>query len=190
MAESLGVQGKFVVAYLGTHGMAHALKNVLLAAEQLRDQPEIAFLLVGHGAEKNSLERTAVEMNLPNVFFRDTVPKERMPDVWSICDVALVHLKDEPVFSTVIPSKIFEAFGMGVPVMIVQPKGEAAGLVEDAGAGEWVAPENPDELAKAVRRWHETPSMVNDYARCSQQAAAENSRDRLASEMLQILRSL
>jgi colanic acid biosynthesis glycosyl transferase WcaI len=117
------------------------------------------------------------------------VAKEKMPDVWSVCDVALVHLKDDPVFAMVIPSKIFEAFGMGRPILIVQPNGEAADLVTDAGAGEWVPPENPEELANAVRRWRKDPTMVARYAHNSLSAAKDHSRDRLASEMLEILKS-
>jgi glycosyltransferase involved in cell wall biosynthesis len=113
MARQMGVDGKFVVAYLGTHGMAHALENVLHAAELLMDETEIAFLFVGDGAEKESLVGSARERGLTNVIFHGLVPKSSMPDLWSICDVALVHLKDDPLFSTVIPSKIFEAMGMG-----------------------------------------------------------------------------
>jgi putative colanic acid biosynthesis glycosyltransferase WcaI len=190
MAKELDVEDKFVVAYLGTHGLAHALGSVLLAAEKLQSDPNIVFLFVGDGAQKAQLLESAKEMNLPNVRFHDSVAKEHMPDIWSVCDVALVHLKDDPVFSTVIPSKIFEAFGMGKPVLIVQPKGEAAELVESVGAGRWVPPENPEALAEAVVDWNSDSSMADEFARCSESAAKDNSRDRLAAEMLSILESL
>jgi colanic acid biosynthesis glycosyl transferase WcaI len=188
MARELGVEGKFVVAYLGTHGMAHALTNVLLAAERLKDETDICFLLVGHGADKAELEARARTMNLSNVVFQDSVSKEKMPDVWSICDIALVHLKDDPVFATVIPSKIFEAFGMGRPILIVQPNGEASDLVTAVGAGEWVPPEDPEALAAVVLRWRNEPARIAEYAQCSSDAAPDNSRDRLAGEMLDILK--
>ena len=112
-----------------------------------------------------------------------------MPELWSVCDVALVHLKNDPVFATVIPSKIFEAFGMGKPVMIVQPDGEAAELVRAAGAGEWVAPEDPSELARAIIDWCADSEKLARYASSAGRAAMAHSRDRLAQEMLEALRS-
>ena len=190
MAEHLGVAGRFVVAYLGTHGLAHALDNVLSAADRLRGEPEICFLLVGYGAEKADLVRRAAELDLNNVVFHDAMPKETMPEVWSVCDIALVHLKDDPVFSTVIPSKIFEAFGMGKPVMIVQPKGEASRLVEAEGAGAWVAPEDPQALADAVLQWKSDSSRIRSYGDQALAAAQRHSRERLAGEMLQALDSV
>ena len=145
---------------------------------------------MGHGAQKTNVRNLALEMKLPNVRFHDSVSKDRMPDVWSVCNVALVHLKNDPVFSTVIPSKIFEAFGMGKPVLIVQPKGEAAELIELAGAGRWVPPEDPAALAGAVLDWSKDSSPVDEFAHRSETAAAEHSRDRLAAEMLSILKTL
>lgn len=190
LAERLGVSGRFVVAYFGTHGMAHALGNVLRAAQLLADDPDIVFLLVGHGAQKKMLQAQAAEMKLNNVVFHKSVSKEQMPELWSTCDVALVHLKNDPVFSTVIPSKIFEALGMGKPIMIVQPDGEAANLVREAGAGEWVPPEQPQALARVVREWHADPAQVAAYAKKSHAAAAQHSRARLAARMSEILRRI
>jgi glycosyltransferase involved in cell wall biosynthesis len=187
MARELGLEGKFVVAYLGTHGMAHALDNVLHAAERLAHEDGIRFLLVGDGARKKSIQAMAQDMGLKNVVFRDSVAKEEMPDLWSVCDVALVHLKDEPVFATVIPSKIFEAFGMGKPVLIVQPQGEAADIVTAAGAGEWVRPEDPGALAASIARWHADPCLVAEYAKRAGISAARHSRSELAAAMLKIL---
>ena len=189
MAKELDVEDKFVVAYLGTHGMAHALRNVLLTADILKSEPNIFFSLVGNGAEQARLQFAAKEMKLPNVRFHDSVSKEHMPDVWSVCDVALVHLKDDPVFSTVIPSKIFEAMGMGKPILLAQPKGEAVELVEAAGAGEWVAPEDPVKLAETIERWHSDHELMERYGVASRLAAADHSRDKLAQEMLDIMGS-
>ena len=129
-------------------------------------------------------------MMLNYVVFHESMPKDQMPELWSICDVALVHLKDDPVFSTVIPSKIFEAFGMGKPIMIVQPDGEAADLVRTAGAGVWVPPEQPQALANAVREWHADHEQVVRYAENAEMAAGLHSRDRLAAQMADVLRRI
>ena len=170
--------------------MAHGLANVLKAADLLKSHNDICFLLVGDGAEKEALVAEASRLLLENVMFHDSVPKEQMPELWSICDVALVHLKDDPVFSTVIPSKIFEAFGMGKPIMIVQPDGEAADIVRSADAGEWVRPNDPGALANAVLSWSRDADRVAAYARSAAGAAAEHSRDRLAAEMLEVIYTL
>jgi glycosyltransferase involved in cell wall biosynthesis len=190
MRDRLGIAGKFVVAYLGTHGMAHALENVLEAAERLQEQEDIVFLLVGDGARKQKLVDQARSMGIGNVVFHQSMPKEDMPALWSVCDVALVHLKNDPVFATVIPSKIFEAFGMGKPVIIVQPKGEAVDLVTAAGAGAHVATEDPEALAAAILDWHRDRAKSARFADGARDAAHEHSRDRLAAEMLGILRKV
>jgi colanic acid biosynthesis glycosyl transferase WcaI len=65
-------------------------------------------------------------------------PKEEMPGFWGLSDVALVHLKDSSLFRTVIPSKIFEAMGMGLPIILVAPEGEASKIILEENAGAWV----------------------------------------------------
>jgi glycosyltransferase involved in cell wall biosynthesis len=136
--------------------------------------------MVGDGAEKKALVAEAESSGISNVVFHDTVAKEDMPAVWSVCDVALVHLKDNPVFATVIPSKIFEAFGMGKPVLAVQPRGEAVEIVEAAGAGGWAPPEDPQALADEVAEWRGNPERLAEFGRNAALAADANSRDRLA----------
>lgn len=190
MEGEFGVEGKFVVAYLGTHGMAHALENVLAAARLLEDDSKICFLLVGDGARKKAIRAEAAAMGLTNVIFHASIAKDKMPSLWSICDVALVHLKNDPVFATVIPSKIFEAFGMAKPVMIVQPRGEAVDIVESHSAGEHVPPEDPKALADAIRKWARRPQELEAMSRASAEAAHHHSREKLAGEMLAILEGL
>jgi colanic acid biosynthesis glycosyl transferase WcaI len=184
VAREFGVEERFVVGYLGTHGMAHALENVLDAAERLRDLDEVRFLFVGSGAAKADLVAEAHRRGLTNVVFRDPQPKERMPELWGLCDVALVHLKDMPVFETVIPSKIFEGMGMARPVLLAGPDGEAAGIVRDTGCGLWVPPEDPEALAHAVRRLATDGELRRRLAAASLAAAPAYSRDTLAARML------
>jgi glycosyltransferase involved in cell wall biosynthesis len=152
LARSLDLAGRFVVGYVGTQGMAHALERVLDAAELLRAEPRVRFLFVGDGAARPALEAEAARRALANVVFHPSLPKERVPLAWSLCDVALVHLRDAPLFATVIPSKVFEALGMGLPLLLAAPDGEAAAIVRDTGAGLAVAPEDPAALADALAR--------------------------------------
>ena len=187
LAEQLGLGERFVVGYLGTHGLAHDLQNVLLAAESLRDDPSICFFLVGDGAAKPELVAAARARGLDNVVFVDPQPKSRMPMFWSVCDVALVHLKDDPVFADVIPSKIFEATAMGLPILLVAPSGEASEIVEGEGVGIAIRAGAPALLAEAVRRMRGDPTALARFARCSAEAARRHSRQSQAEDMLRVL---
>jgi glycosyltransferase involved in cell wall biosynthesis len=109
-----------------------------------------------------------------------------MPAIWSLCDVALVHLRDLPAFAEVIPSKIFEAMAMGLPILLAAPKGEAAEIVKGHGAGRWVAPEAPKELAAAVRALAEDEAARRDLAAAALAAAPAHSREVQAREMLAV----
>ena len=108
----LGLQSKFVVGYLGTHGLAHALDKVVEAAALLSQRADITFLFVGGGADRARVEAMVAERKLENVVMLARQPRERMAEIWSLCDVALVRLRDAPVFRAVIPSKIFECMGI------------------------------------------------------------------------------
>lgn len=179
-----------VIGYIGTHGMAHALGNVLDAAALLRDRKDIAFLLAGAGAERNALLDRARAEGLDNVRFLESQPKSLMPDVWSLCDVALVHLKNSPVFEGVIPSKIFEAMGMGLPIIFAGPTGEGSRIVAGANAGVLVRPEDPEALANAVRQIADDTEFRTCSAQHSQDAAPGYSRETQASHMLRVLEAV
>jgi len=187
LADEWGLAGKFVIGYVGTHGMAHALGNVLDTAERLRDEPDIRFLLVGAGAEREALVGDAVRRGLGNVVFQGLQPKDMMPAIWSLCDVALVHLKDSPVFAGVLPSKIFEAMGMGLPVLLAAPEGEASRVVVGDRAGLHVPAENPEALADAAKSLHTDQEKRDRLAKASLAAAPSHSREAQAREMLRVL---
>lgn len=178
---------KFVVGYMGTHGMAHALPKVLEAAEQLLDHENIAFFFAGSGAERGTVERSVRERKLRNVRLIPRQPKERMPALWSLCDLSLVPLRDNPVFATVIPSKIFESMGMGVAILMSLPKGEATSIIMEDDVGICVPPEDPKAMADAILDLANSPDKLQSLRENSLAAAQKYSRDRLAKEMLSAL---
>ena len=179
------LQDGFVVGYIGTHGMAHALHNVLDAAQLC--PPGIRFLFVGAGAERDNLLAEAKRRALNNVIFVPPQPKDNMPAYWSLCDVALVHLKDTPLFATVIPSKIFEAMAMGLPILLACPEGEASRIIRQERAGMCVPPEHPPALAHAVQLLRENPNLLKHLADGSKAAAPRYTRERQARETLAAL---
>jgi len=177
---------KFVIGYLGTHGMAHGLMNVLNAAEKLADEQDILFLFVGAGAEREMLMTEAKRRGLTNVMFQPAQPKEKMPEIWSLCDVALIHLKDSPAFADVLPSKIFEAMGMGLPILLVSPDGEASWLLAKRQAGVWVQAGDPAAMADAVADFKNDREKTKTYAEASLEAAPLHSREAQAKEMMAV----
>jgi putative colanic acid biosynthesis glycosyltransferase WcaI len=187
LAAEWGVAGCFTVGYVGTHGMAHALEKVLLAAQHLRGVKRLRFLFVGAGATRDRLIGEARRLGLDNTVFIAAQPKDRMPAVWSLCDVALIHLKDAAAFAAVIPSKIFEAMAMGRPLLIAAPPGEATRLIADENAGINVAPEDPAALADAVRRLMADAPLRRALGLRAREAAPRYSRRRQADTMLAVL---
>jgi glycosyltransferase involved in cell wall biosynthesis len=162
MRARLGLQGKTVAAYFGTHGMAHHLEIVLEAAQLVADDPRIVFVLVGDGAERSRLLDLKNQMGLTNVLMLDQQPKEAMPELWAMSDVSLVLLRKTDLFKTVIPSKIFEAMGMAKPI-ILGVEGESRELVLGGGAGLTIEPENAVELASAVRQLADNPAQAQAF---------------------------
>ncbi len=188
-ADRWDLTGKFVVGYVGTLGMAHGLTNVLDAADRVRDT-NIRFLLVGPGAERDALKSETARRGLSNVVIAPAQPKDAMPRVWSLCDVALIHLKDSPVFAEVIPSKMFEAMAMELPLLLVAPRGEASRIVETERAGLVVPPADATSFADAVTQLAADETGRRRYAQNALQAASRYSRERQAVDMMKVLVSV
>ena len=162
LAHRLGVTGRFVVSYCGTIGMAHGLEVVLRAGRLLieRGRRDIVFLLAGDGARLRALRDMAARDGLENVVFAGRLDTHVIPGVLSLSDASLVHLRSSPTFTTVMPSKIFEAAAMARPV-ILGVYGFAREFVENAGCGVCIEPESEDRLRIPSRR----PAMQMKLAR-------------------------
>jgi glycosyltransferase involved in cell wall biosynthesis len=179
-----GLTGKFVASYVGTHGMAHGLQAVIAAAERLRDRDDIAFLMVGGGAERETIKAMRDAKDLTNIVMLDQLPKAAMPAVWGASDAALVLLKRVDTFKTVIPSKMFEAMALGVP-MILGVEGEAKALMEEAGAGIAITPEDDAELAAAIERLADNRALGREIGAAAETfVRAQFDRQRLAHAYL------
>ena len=189
LLSELGLSGQFIVGYIGTHGLAHALDTIVTAAKYVQQNPNgqrIHFMFVGDGAEKKNLKKLALESGLTNISFIDIVPKEQIARYWSIMDLAIVHLKKTKLFETVIPSKIFESMAMGVP-MLYGVKGESAEIIQLTGTGILVEPENAHEMANQIVKLSRDSVTLNNIKLNSQAAAANFDRAILASNLLDIL---
>jgi len=150
LRAELGLEGKFVASYLGTVGMAHGLDVMLEAARRCSD-PDVAFLIVGAGAEWSKLRDAAVAEGLENLRVLEKQPRPRIRRFYAASDVSIVHLRDRPAFRKVIPSKMFESMAMERPI-VLGVRGQAQAILEDAEAGIAVAPDDAGALLDAVLR--------------------------------------
>lgn len=192
LAARLGLSGKFVAGYVGTHGMAHGLATLLEAARQIDSHPDmrhVRFLFLGDGAEKSTLVTMANEMGLENVVFLDSVPRDEVASYWSLLDASIIHLKRTPLFETVIPSKLFECMAMGLPVLH-GVAGESAAIVEREGNGIVFEPENAAALSAGLRRLVHDPDLRDRLARRGPIAAQAYDRKALAARMLSVLETV
>ncbi|HVL01986.1 MAG TPA: glycosyltransferase family 4 protein [Dongiaceae bacterium] len=179
--EQHRLRGKFIAAYVGTHGMAHHLDTVLEAAQQTRDRSDIAYLLVGDGAERERLAQQARRLNLDNLVMLEQMPKSKMPALWSRVQLSLILLKKSDTFKSVIPSKLFESLAMNKPV-VLGVEGESARILEESGAGITIEPQSADALAAAVVRLADDPAAYAAMAATGKEYVSRNfDRDVLAT---------
>lgn len=187
LVEKLALKGKFIFAYIGTHGLAHGLDFILDQAKDLEQlQPEIHFLFMGDGANKSNLIEKATEYKLGNVSFLPSVSKEEVLDYLHLMDIALVNLKKSDTFLTVIPSKIFEAAAVQRPILLGL-EGETKGIIEQYGAGVCFEPENPEEFKVAVLKLYGERSDLSSYKMGCSNLAKDFERNRIATRLLQTI---
>lgn len=184
------LEGQFVAGYVGTHGMAHHLETILKAAAIAQaNSDNIKFILLGNGARKAELIKLADQMELNNVIFIDSVPKAEVPRYWSLLDVSIIHLKKMELFTSVIPSKLFECMAMGIPVLH-GVAGESADIVNDNKVGLVFEPEDAQALYQHLVELKNNPKLYADFQSRCLVAAQKYDRTNLGKEFLGLLTKL
>jgi glycosyltransferase involved in cell wall biosynthesis len=188
LRQQLGADSRFLASYIGTMGNAHGLETLLDAAAQLQHQnPEMLFLLIGEGAEKERIKALAHSRALTNVRFLDQQPRLQIPAFISAADVCLVLLKKTDVFKTVIPTKMLEFMSCGRPV-ILGVDGQARQIIEEAGAGLVIEPENPDALRAALQQLAANRELAGTLGQKGREYILRNfSRLRTAEKYIEVL---
>jgi glycosyltransferase involved in cell wall biosynthesis len=191
LRQELGVEGKTLISYIGTIGMAHGLESLLQAALLLRQQQaNITLLVLGEGAEKESIRQRARELSLNNILFVDQQPHEVIPAYICASDACLVLLKKTDVFRTVLPTKMLECMACGRPV-ILGVDGQAREILAEAGAGMYVEPENPRQLADAMICLASNSALREQFGRQGRRFIVQKmSREQTAKRYLQVLHGL
>ena len=189
--KQLQLEHRFLICYIGTMGMAHGLETLIAAADELQTAlPSAMFLLIGEGAEKERIVELAAARGLNNIQFLGQQPRERIPGYVSAADLCLVMLKKTDLFKTVIPTKLLEYMACERPV-IVAVDGEARRVVEEAGAGVFVEPENSKELVKAILDLAGNAELRQQMgARGRQYIVDKLSREQTAQDYITVLAAL
>jgi len=187
--EQPDLENRFVVSYIGTLGLAHGLSTMLKAASRLQVQyPDMVFLLVGEGADKERLVKLVKDKGLSNVRFLPQQPREKVPVLIKASDVCVVMLKKAPVFKTVIPTKMLEFMACGRPV-ILGVDGQARQVLEEAEGGIYTEPNDPDALTDAIVKLYKDTRLRNTLGQSGRRYIVKNlSRKKTSEKYLKVLR--
>jgi glycosyltransferase involved in cell wall biosynthesis len=184
--QELDLDGKFVCIYVGAHGIWNNLGTMLEAAEMLRHESEFKFIFVGDGDDKPRLQRMVRAKNLSNILFLDPVSKRDAMAHVKMADCCLITAGKHPFQRMIFPNKLFDYMGCGRPT-VVAAEGEMADMVLRSGAGLAVPPEEPTELAAALRQLAKFPQgkreMMGSQAR--EYVLAYYKRDDIADTLLE-----
>jgi len=189
--RQLSVEGKFVTSYIGTLGNAHGLETLLNAAAELKTRnPQVVFLLIGEGAEKEKIKAQAQTRDLTNIRFLDQQPREKIPAYILASDACLVLLKKTDVFKTVIPTKMLEFMSCQRPV-ILGVDGQARQIVEEAAAGIAIEPESATGLANAISQLYANRKLAAAMGQKGREFIVKNfSRAHTAEKYVTVLEKI
>ncbi len=190
LCSGLGISNKFVVSYIGAHGISQGVETVMEAAATLRDLDDIVFMFVGDGAMKNDMVIMKNDRGLQNVVMLPAQSKERVPDLYRASDVCIVPLRDIPLFDSFVPSKIFEIMSCGIPI-IGSVTGEAREILQLSGSAMIVSPESVRELADSIVWMVKNPQKREMMGASGRTFVCENyDRTMLAKKYIDHLKSL
>lgn len=163
----------FILLYAGIIGYAQGLEIIVNAANRLKDKPEIKFILLGDGPEKEKLEWMVQTLALKNIFFYPSINSNEMPVVVQACNAAIIPLKKLDLFKGAIPSKIFENLAMKKPILL-GVEGEAKELFIDNGkCGLFFTPEDDNDLTEKILQLHNNPALVDEFGKNGKQYVFE-----------------
>ena len=190
LQQELQLEDKFVVGYLGTHGLAHGLESVVEAARlagQTDDLTAVHFITVGAGAQFDRIKEIASDLD--NFTMIGQVSRADILRYWSLLDASLIHLKASPLFESVIPSKMFEAMAMGVP-LLHGVAGESADIVRTSRSGICFAAEQPEALLSAIRQISTDKDAYQQMKTSCLSSAQNYNRANLADRMADCLQGV
>ncbi len=149
LRKKFNLNDKFVVLYLGAHGLYNSLETILKSAKELNNNKNIFFVLIGDGDEKSSLIEYAKQNHLSNVLFLGTIPRIKSVEILSIADIFLLPNRKGKFFYGNLPNKLFDYLASARPVLIAG-HGESAELIKAAKSGTSIKPDDPVLLSNTI----------------------------------------
>lgn len=187
LVKKLNLQGKFILSYIGTIGMAHNIDFILECAKEIsKTNPRFHFIIMGAGAEKKNIAGKINNDKIDNVTLLDPVQKNMVVEFLSITDAAIINLRKSELFKTVIPSKIFESAAMQVPILI-GVDGESRSIVEKYNAGLYYEPENISDFISKATLLLSDKELHDACKEGGAKLAIDFDRKKLAKEMFDII---
>ena len=181
--------------YFGTMGLSQDVHGTLDLISSLVGLPEIevTYTLIGEGAERETIEQELADGKYCFARLLHGLPQNELEKYYGECDFTIVSLKNSDSFAATIPSKIFQSFARGVPVIFIGPEGEAANLIREADAGVALcgSPEENEAKLKEFflnENYHDNlKAMGNNAIKLVEESY---SREKLASQVLRVLEDL
>jgi colanic acid biosynthesis glycosyl transferase WcaI len=186
LARKLGLDGRKIFIYAGTHGLSQGLE-VILEAAKLTKNPDIFYVLVGEGAEKAALVDKAKADGIANIRFLSNQPASAMPALLNLAFAAIVTLKPLDLFRSALPSKMYESMAVGQPI-VASMWGEAADLVRVAGCGLVAQPGDPKALCDAIETLAADPEKAREMGSKGREYVVEHfNRQKVALRLRRLL---
>lgn len=184
-------EADFVLMYAGILGHAQGLEVILKSANITKNQPEIKYVIIGDGPEKQKLLLLSKELNLLNVKFIGNIPRSQMSSAIAACDAYIVPLKKNDLFLGAIPSKLFEPLAMGKPILL-GVDGEARELfIEKGKGGLFFTPEDSEELASNIHKLYANKDSLISLGENGKQFVTANfNREKIAKSFFTKLEKL
>jgi colanic acid biosynthesis glycosyl transferase WcaI len=163
----------FVALHAGNLGFYGAWDSLIKAADILRNE-NTGLVFVGDGANRAALETSA--KSSPNVRFLPFFPFEQVPHVMMAGDVHIVTVR-RGLEGVVVPSKLYSILAAGRPVLAVAASGsDAARIVSESGCGLSADPDDPAEIAAAIRALRDDPNRLTQMGIRARETAAKYAR--------------
>ncbi|MEY8349328.1 glycosyltransferase family 4 protein [Bacillus cereus] len=190
--EKYGLKDKFIITYMGAHGLANNLDSLLNVAKACKEYKDIVFLLIGDGMEKPRLKKRVEDENIQNVEFIDPQSKAVIPDFCNASDVCTAVLKKVDTFKTVYPNKVFDYMSCAKPILL-GIDGVARELVEDSECGVYVDPEDTIKFKETIIDLYQNRDRLkemgsNGYSFVQQQFSRKVLADKYIEEIAKVIK--
>jgi len=178
LSEKLGQEDKITVLYSGNMGISHDIDSILQAAKILKNEKNIAFLLIGEGEKWQDAVNFQKDNELSNLQVLPLQPEEKLPYTMALADISLVAL-DDGAEGLMIPSKMFYYMAAGSAVIgICRGRNDVSEIIQNSRCGVIIEPKNPKELASIIKDLSKNAERLNELKKLSRKSAVANfSRD-------------